>query len=104
MSANLIIVTGLIYAYIAIEQAFKGNMGTRLHVHGILFCQLRRLLDCYQMTTIVGDWSNKVLVADSQFTDTVSGIKYFEEKVFPVEGGGSVLQVTIAMRRKWWTT
>ena len=39
------------------------------------------------MTTIVGDWDNKVLVADSQFTDTVSGIKYFEEKVFPVEGG-----------------
>jgi hypothetical protein len=39
------------------------------------------------MTTIVGDWSAKVLVADSQFTDTVSGIKYFEEKVFPVEGG-----------------
>jgi hypothetical protein len=39
------------------------------------------------MTTIVGDWGNKVLVADSQFTDTVSGIKYFEDKVFPVEGG-----------------
>ena len=39
------------------------------------------------MTTIVGDWGTKVLVADSQFTDTVSGIKYFEEKVFPIEGG-----------------
>jgi len=39
------------------------------------------------MTTIVGDWDNKILVADSQFTDTVSGIKYFEDKVFPVEGG-----------------
>ena len=39
------------------------------------------------MTTIVGDWSNKILVADSQFTDTTAGIKYFEEKVFPVEGG-----------------
>ena len=39
------------------------------------------------MTTIIGDWDAKVLVADSQFTDTVSGIKYFEEKVFPVEGG-----------------
>jgi hypothetical protein len=39
------------------------------------------------MTTIIGDWNNKILVSDSQFTDTVSGIKYFEEKVFPVEGG-----------------
>ena len=39
------------------------------------------------MTTIVGDWINKVIVADSQFTDDETGIKYFEEKVFPVEGG-----------------
>ena len=39
------------------------------------------------MTTIVGDWTNKLLVADSQFTDTDSGIKYFEEKVFAIDGG-----------------
>jgi len=40
-----------------------------------------------QMTTIVGDWSKKVLVADSQFTDSDTGIKYFEDKVNPIEGG-----------------
>jgi hypothetical protein len=28
-----------------------------------------------------------VLVADSQFTDSDTGIKYFEDKIFPVEGG-----------------
>ena len=39
------------------------------------------------MTTIVGDWRRKVLVADSQFTDSDTGIKYFEDKIFPVEGG-----------------
>ena len=39
------------------------------------------------MTTIVGDWTNKIMVSDSQFTDDETGIKYFEEKVFPVEGG-----------------
>lgn len=39
------------------------------------------------MTTIVGDWINKKLVADSQFSDDDSGIKYFEEKVFPIDGG-----------------
>ena len=39
------------------------------------------------MTTIVGDWGKKILVADSQFTDTDSGIKYFEDKIFPIEGG-----------------
>jgi hypothetical protein len=39
------------------------------------------------MTTIVGDWSRKVLVSDSQFTDSDSGIKYFEEKVFAIDGG-----------------
>ena len=39
------------------------------------------------MTTIIGDWRRKVLVADSQFTDSDSGIKYFEDKVFPIEGG-----------------
>ena len=31
------------------------------------------------MTTIVGDWINKIMVADSQFTDDDSGIKYFED-------------------------
>jgi 20S proteasome alpha/beta subunit len=39
------------------------------------------------MTTIVGDWNNKILVADSQFTDDDAGIKYFEEKIFPIDGG-----------------
>ena len=34
------------------------------------------------MTTILGDWERKVLVADSQFSDTSTGIKYFEDKVF----------------------
>ena len=39
------------------------------------------------MTTITGDWERKVLVSDSQFSDSESGIKYFEEKIFPIEGG-----------------
>lgn len=39
------------------------------------------------MTTIIGDWRRKILVSDSQFTDSDSGIKYFEDKIFPVEGG-----------------
>ena len=39
------------------------------------------------MTTIVGDWNKKILVSDSQFTDDDSGIKYFEEKIFPIDGG-----------------
>jgi len=39
------------------------------------------------MTTIIGDWVNKKIVADSQFSDDDAGIKYFEEKVFPIEGG-----------------
>jgi hypothetical protein len=39
------------------------------------------------MTTILGDWGRKILVADSQFSDTDAGIKYFEDKVFPIEGG-----------------
>jgi len=39
------------------------------------------------MTTIVGDWNTKILVADSQFTDSDTGIKYFEDKIFPVDGG-----------------
>jgi hypothetical protein len=39
------------------------------------------------MTTIVGDWGKKVLVADSQFSDEDTGIKYFEDKVLPIEGG-----------------
>jgi hypothetical protein len=39
------------------------------------------------MTTIVGDWNSKVLVADSQFSDSETGIKYFEEKIFPIDGG-----------------
>jgi len=39
------------------------------------------------MTTIVGDWKNKILVADSQFSDDDTGIKYFEDKVIAIEGG-----------------
>ena len=38
-------------------------------------------------TTIVGDWINKKLVADSQFSDDDSGIKYFEDKIIVIEGG-----------------
>ena len=39
------------------------------------------------MTTIVGDWINKILVSDSQFTDDDSGIKYFDEKIVAIDGG-----------------
>ena len=39
------------------------------------------------MTTIVGDWINKIMVADSQFTDDDSGIKYFEDKIIAIDGG-----------------
>jgi hypothetical protein len=39
------------------------------------------------MTTIVGDWINRKLVADSQFSDDDAGIKYFEDKIFPIDGG-----------------
>lgn len=39
------------------------------------------------MTTIIGDWRRKMLVADSQFTDSDSGIKYFEDKIFQIDGG-----------------
>jgi hypothetical protein len=37
MSANLIIITGLIYAFISIEQAFKGNMGLTCMYAGYCF-------------------------------------------------------------------
>lgn len=37
MSSNLIIVTGLIYAYIAAEQALKGNMGLACMYTGYCF-------------------------------------------------------------------
>jgi hypothetical protein len=40
-----------------------------------------------KMTTIVGDWTRKILVSDSQFSDENSGIKYFEEKVVSINGG-----------------
>ena len=39
------------------------------------------------MTTIVGDWINKIMVADSQFTDDDLGIKYFEDKIIAIDGG-----------------
>lgn len=35
----------------------------------------------------MGDWSRKTLVADSQFSDDEAGIKYFEEKIIPIDGG-----------------
>jgi hypothetical protein len=37
MSAWLIIVTGLIYAYIALEQGFKGNYGMFIIYSGYAF-------------------------------------------------------------------
>jgi hypothetical protein len=37
MSAWLIIVTGLIYAYIAVEQAFKGNLSMAVVYSGYAF-------------------------------------------------------------------
>jgi len=39
------------------------------------------------MTTIVGDWQNKIMVSDTQYSDEDTGIKYHEEKVFPIPGG-----------------
>jgi hypothetical protein len=39
------------------------------------------------MTTIVGDWKNKKLVADSQFSDDDTGIKYYEDKILAIDGG-----------------
>lgn len=39
------------------------------------------------MTTITGDWRRKLLVSDSQFSDDDSGIKYFEDKIFKIDGG-----------------
>lgn len=39
------------------------------------------------MTTIVGDWSRKILVSDSQFSDDDTGIKYFDEKIVKIDGG-----------------
>jgi len=40
MSANLIIVTGIIYAYIAIEQAVKGNPGMFICYLGYAFANI----------------------------------------------------------------
>jgi len=39
------------------------------------------------MTTIVGDWRHKIVVSDTQYSDDDTGIKYHEEKVFPLEDG-----------------
>ena len=39
------------------------------------------------MTTIVGDWTKKIMVSDTQYSDDDTGIKYHEEKVFPIPGG-----------------
>ncbi len=40
MSANLIILTGVIYAYIAIEQIFKGNLGMFICYLGYAFANI----------------------------------------------------------------
>ena len=40
MSANLIIITGIIYAYIAAEQAFKGNIGMFICYTGYAFANI----------------------------------------------------------------
>ena len=40
MSANLIILTGVIYAYIALEQAFKGNLGMFICYVGSAFANV----------------------------------------------------------------
>lgn len=40
MSANLIIITGIIYAYIAIEQAVKGNVGMCMCYAGYAFANV----------------------------------------------------------------
>ena len=50
-------------------------------------CLITQTTGTTEMTTIIGDWATKVLVSDSQFTDTDSGIKYFEDKVFAIDGG-----------------
>ena len=34
-----------------------------------------------------GDWINKVLVSDSQFSDEDTGLKYFEDKILKIDGG-----------------
>ena len=35
----------------------------------------------------MGDWRRKIIISDSQFSDDDTGIKYFDEKVVPIEGG-----------------
>jgi len=40
MSANLIILTGIIYAYIAVEQAVKGNIGMSICYAGYSFANV----------------------------------------------------------------
>lgn len=37
MSATLLIVTGIIYAYVALEQGLKGNMGMCIAYSGYAF-------------------------------------------------------------------
>ena len=39
------------------------------------------------MTTIVGDWRRKVIVTDSQYSDTDTNTKYFDEKCSSIPGG-----------------
>jgi hypothetical protein len=40
MSAPLIVITGLIYAYIALEQLYKGNVGGALMYAGYAFANV----------------------------------------------------------------
>jgi len=40
MSANLIIITGMIYMYIAIEQAVKSNIGMSMCYAGYAFANI----------------------------------------------------------------
>ena len=39
------------------------------------------------MTTIVGDWRRKVIVTDSQYSDTDTNTKYFDEKSSRIPDG-----------------
>jgi hypothetical protein len=40
MSGNLIILTGVIYAYVAVEQGLKGNMGMLIAYAGYAFANV----------------------------------------------------------------
>lgn len=57
------------------------------------------------MTTIVGDWTRKVIVSDSQFSDDDTGLKYYENKVYRVKDGwfaGAGTQSDIEKAMGWF--